>query len=359
MIPGETRNRTMTAAVLHGPEDVRLEEVPIPPIGPRELLARVEAASIDFTDRKVYLRGSHPMMRIPGLFGHEWAGVVAARGQQADDRWQPGMRVVAANSAPCTDQDPAARCRACRRARQGMCERLLYNNGAFAPYLRIPQRIVEVNLYELPAQVPFEEAALAEPLACVMHAVRRVPIADGEQIVVVGAGPIGLLFIAVLRHRYGSSIRLVSVDHHEDRLALAKSLGADAALNTAGGSEKEGVQAALGSGGADVVIEAGGSTQAHQEAFELVGRGGTLIPFGGVAKDAVLPLDLHRLHYEEIRIVPIYHHTPADFADAVQAIARREVPVGRLITARLPLRELPRALEMVQERTTLRTILLP
>ncbi|MCZ7626102.1 MAG: alcohol dehydrogenase catalytic domain-containing protein [Candidatus Methylomirabilis sp.] len=155
MIPGETRNRTMTAAVLHGPEDVRLEEVPIPPIGPRELLARVEAASIDFTDRKVYLRGSHPMMRIPGLFGHEWAGVVAARGQQADDRWQPGMRVVAANSAPCTDQDPAARCRACRRARQGMCERLLYNNGAFAPYLRIPQRIVEVNLYELPAQVPF------------------------------------------------------------------------------------------------------------------------------------------------------------------------------------------------------------
>ncbi|MCZ7626103.1 MAG: zinc-binding dehydrogenase [Candidatus Methylomirabilis sp.] len=142
--------------------------------------------------------------------------------------------------------------------------------------------------------------------------------------------------MAVLRHRYGSSIRLVSVDHHEDRLALAKSLGADAALNTAGGSEKEGVQAALGSGGADVVIEAVGSTQAHQEAFELVGRGGTLIPFGGVAKDAVLPLDLHRLHYEEIRIVPIYHHTPADFADAVQAIARREVPVGRLITARLP-----------------------
>lgn len=359
MIPAETLHRRMTAAVLHGPEDVRLEEVPIPAIGPQDLLARVEAASIDFTDRKVYLRGSHPMITIPGLFGHEWAGVVAARGAQADSRWQPGMRVVAANSAPCTDPEPSARCRACRRGRQGMCERLLYNNGAFAPYIRIPGRIVEANLYELPAQALFEEAALAEPLACVMHAVRRVPMADDDRVVIVGAGPIGLLFIAVLRRRYGQSIRLISVDHHEDRLVLAKSFGADAALNTAEGPDSTTVRAALGIEGADVVIEAVGSVQAHQEACELIGRGGTLIPFGGVAKGALLPLDLHRLHYDEIRIVPIYHHTPNDFADAVQAIVRREVPVARLITARLPLTELPKALDMVQERTTLRTILFP
>ncbi|MDE2485008.1 MAG: zinc-binding dehydrogenase [candidate division NC10 bacterium] len=359
MIPVEALSRTMMAAVLHGPEDVRLEEVPIPQVGPKDLLAKVEAASIDFTDRKVYLRGSHPMIETPGLFGHEWAGVVTARGEQADVRWQPGIRVVAANSAPCTDSDPAARCRACRRSCQGMCERLLYNNGAFAPYIRIPGRIAEVNLYELPAQVPFEEAALAEPLACVMHAVRRVPISDGDRVVIVGAGPIGLLFIAVLRNRYGQSVRLLSVDHHDDRLALARSFGADAALNTAGGLEKTRVRAALGVERADVVIEAVGSAQAHQEAFELVGRGGTLVPFGGVAKGAALSLDLHRLHYDETRIVPIYHHTPADFASAVHAIVRREIPVGRLITARLPLSELPRALEMVQERTTLRTILFP
>ncbi|MDE2060203.1 MAG: alcohol dehydrogenase catalytic domain-containing protein, partial [candidate division NC10 bacterium] len=261
MSPVEILNRTMVAAVLHGPQDVRLEEVPIPPIGPKELLARVEAASIDFTDRKVYLRGSHPMIKIPGLFGHEWAGVVVARGEQADVRWQPGMRVVAANSAPCTDSEPSARCRACRCARQGMCERLLYNNGAFAPYIRIPGRITEVNLYELPAQVPFEEAALAEPLACVMHAVRRVQISDGDRVAIVGAGPIGLMFIAVLRNRYGRSIRLVSVDHHEDRLTLAKSFGADAALNTAGGSENASLLAALGVDKADVVIEAVGSAQ--------------------------------------------------------------------------------------------------
>jgi len=360
MMSVETVNRTMMAAILYGPEDVRLEEVPIPEVGPKDLLARVEAASIDFTDRKVYLHGSHPMITTPGLFGHEWAGVVVARGEQADVRWQPGIRVVAANSAPCTDPDPTAWCRACRHARQGMCERLLYNNGAFAPYIRIPERIVGTNLYELPDQVPFEEAALAEPLACVMHAVRRVPISDGDRVVIVGAGPIGLMFIAVLRHRYGSSICLLSVDHHEDRLALAKSFGADAVLNSAGGRlEQASLRAILGIEGADVVVEAVGSVQAHREAFELVGRGGMLVPFGGVAKGTILSLDLHRLHYQEIRIVPIYHHTPADFAAAVDAIIHREVPVGRLITARLPLMELPRALTMVQERTTLRTILFP
>lgn len=359
MIPVNALSRTMVAAVLHGAKDVRLEEVPIPELGPADLLARVEAASIDFTDRKVYLRGSHPMIKLPGLFGHEWAGVVVARGERVDGRWQPGMRVVAANSAPCTDPESEARCRACRRSRQSMCERLLYNNGAFAPYIRIPGRLVEVNLYELPPQIPFEEAALAEPLACVMHAIRRVQVSDGDRIVIIGAGPIGLMFTAVLRNRYGKSIRLLSLDHHDDRLELARHFGADAALNTARGPLKAAVRESLGAERADIVVEAVGSAQAYQEAFELVERGGALIPFGGVAAGTTLSLDLHRLHYEEIQIVPIYHHTPGDFACAVHTIVNREVPVASLITARLSLRELPRALEMVQERTTLRTILFP
>lgn len=353
------RNEAMLAAVLHGARDVRFEKVPIPHLGPEDLLARVEAASIDFTDRKVYLRGSHPMIEIPGLFGHEWSGIVVARGARADTRWRPGMRVVAANSAPCTEPDPAARCRPCQRHRQGMCERLLYNNGAFAPYIRIPGRIASVNLHELPPEVPFEEAALAEPLACVMHAIRRVQLCEGDVVAIVGAGPIGLMFVSALRGRFGRTIRIFCLDHHDDRLAMAERFGADAVLNTSRGQAGAGLKEAFGVERADVVIEAVGSKQAHQEAFELLGRGGTLVAFGGVAQGTVLPLDLHRLHYEEAQIVPVYHHTPTDFARAVEAIIRREVPVKRLITARLPLKELPRALEMVRKRTTLRTILLP
>ena len=130
-------------------------------------------------------------------------------------------------------------------------------------------------------------------------------------------------------------------------------------LNTARGPVRAGLKGVLGVERADVVVEAVGSQQAHQEAFELLGRGGTLVSFGGVARGTVLPLYLYRLHYEEIQIVPIYHHTPTDFARAVQAIVRREVPIRCLITARLSLRDLRNALEMVHEWTTLRTILLP
>ncbi|MGH7428781.1 MAG: alcohol dehydrogenase catalytic domain-containing protein, partial [Candidatus Methylomirabilaceae bacterium] len=116
----------MRAAVLHGPMDVRMEEVPIPQPGPEDLVARVEAASIDSTDRKVYVRGRHPMIEIPGLFGHEWAGIVAAAGERVGPRWRPGMRVVGANSAPCIEPDAATRCRPCQKGQQSMCERLLY-----------------------------------------------------------------------------------------------------------------------------------------------------------------------------------------------------------------------------------------
>jgi L-iditol 2-dehydrogenase len=352
-------NGTMLAAVLHGARDVRLEEVPIPVPGPGDLLARVEVASVDSTDRKVYLRGGHPMIHVPGLFGHEWAGVVVARGEGASPRWEVGMRVVAANSAPCIEPDHAARCRPCQRDRQSMCERLLYNNGAFAPYIRIPARIAAVNLYELPPTTLFEEAVFAEPLACVMHAIRRVHLREGDLVVILGAGPIGLMFVSALRSRYGRSIGILSVDHHEDRAHMAKVFGADDALNAEGVQVRACMKRVLGIDRADVVVEAVGSEQAHVEAFDVLGRGGTLIAFGGVARGTVFPLDLHRLHYEEIQIVPIYHHTPEDFAQAVRAIVRREVPVASLVTARLPLHELPRALEMVQQRTTIRTVVFP
>jgi L-iditol 2-dehydrogenase len=353
------RKDMMLAAVLYGPTDVRMEEVPIPQPGPEDLVARVEAASIDSTDRKVYLRGRHPMIEIPGLFGHEWAGIVTAVGERADPRWRPGMRVVAANSAPCIEPDPSARCRPCQRERQSMCERLLYNNGAFARYILVPGRIAAINLHELAPGIPFEEAALAEPLACVMHAVRRIRICDGDLVAIVGAGPIGLMFVTVLRARYGRAIRLLSLDRHDDRLAVARAFGADASINTRSGGVRARAKRAVGVDQADVVIEAVGNDQAYVDAFELLGRGGTLVAFGGVAAGTLVPLDLHRLHYDEIRIVSIYHHTPMDFARAVHAISRRELPIGRLITARLALTDLPRALEMVRERSTLRTILLP
>ncbi len=351
-------HRLMRAAVLHGAEDVRMEDVPIPVPGPGEVLARVDVASIDFTDRKVYLRGQHPMIKIPGLFGHEWAGTIVEVGPGAEARWRAGQRVVAANSAPCLpDENPV--CRQCRRGRPSMCETIQYNNGAFAPYILVPSRLVRINMHEVPADVPAERVVLTEPLACVIHAVRRVPLQPLDTVVILGAGPMGLFWVNTLRRRYGPELVIVSLDYQDDRLAVAKVMGASHGLNSKGGDARELLRAAIGRPDADVVIESVGSLPAHREALGLTGRGGTLVSFGGVAAGQTLPVDIGRVHYEEISILPIYHHTPPDVAEAVQQLVAGEVPVERLITARLPLSELRRALQMVGERTTLRSVLIP
>lgn len=351
--------RQMHAAVLYGPEDARWEQVPVPRPGPGEVVARVEVASADFTDRKVYRRGRHPMIQVPGLFGHEWAGAIAAVGAGADPRWRPGRRVVAANSVPCLPDDPGGPCRFCARGRQNLCQRLEYTNGAFAAFIRLPARLVRGNLHAVPDGVPIEHAALAEPLACVLHGARRLPLGAGDRVAVLGAGPIGLLFVAALRDAHGARIRLAALDHHEDRLALAGTLGADVAVNGAAEDAAARLAAAWGGEGVDVAVEAVGTVGAHREALGLLRRGGTLVSFGGVAPGEELALDIGRAHYDELAILPVYHHTPRDFAAAVAAIAEGRIPVGRLLTHRLPMKELPRALSLIADRRCLRPILVP
>ncbi len=347
--------RRMRAAVLYGAEDVRMEEVPMPTPGPGEVLARVDVASIDATDHKVYLRGQHPMIQVPGLFGHEWAGTIVEVGEGVT-RWHAGQRVVAANSAPCSPGEPP--CRQCRRGRVSMCETIEYTNGAFAPYMVLPPRLVRVNLYAVPESVPPERVVFTEPYACVVQAARRIPVHPEDVVVVFGAGPMGLFMINALRQRHGRALSIVAIDRLENRLHVAEAMGATA-LNTTGRSSADALQSISGRRDADVVIEVIGGLETHREALGLVGRGGTLVSFGGVARGQQLPVDLGRLHYEEIVILPIYHHTPPDVAEAVRQLVAGEVPVERLITARLPLAEIPQALKMVGERSTLRTVLFP
>jgi L-iditol 2-dehydrogenase len=355
LVPGERR---MRAALLYGPEDVRFESVPIPLPGPGEVLARVEVASVDFTDRKVYLRGHHPMIRIPGLFGHEWAGTIVEVGPGAESRWQPGQRVAAANSVPCRPADGPV-CRQCARGRQSMCEEIRYLNGAFAPYILVPARLAAVNMHRVPDAAPLDQLVFTEPYACVLQAVRRIPIQAGDVVVVLGAGPMGLFMVNALRRRYGPGCTLVSLDRLDHRLGVAKALGATHGLNTTDRSSRDVLAGAVGRPDADVVIEVIGAVETHREALSLVGRGGTLVSFGGVAPGQAMPVDLGHLHYNEIAIQPIYHHTPVDVAEAVRQLVAGEVPVQHLVTGRLPMSDLATALQMVADRSTLRTLLFP
>ncbi|MBV9305729.1 MAG: alcohol dehydrogenase catalytic domain-containing protein, partial [Acidobacteriaceae bacterium] len=153
----------MQAAVLYGKEDVRLESVPVPEVGRGELLVRVKAALTCGTDVKVFLRGYHAkMIQPPALFGHEMAGDIVACGEGVT-QFQIGQRVVAANSAPCDH------CFYCRRKQPNLCEDLLFNNGAYAEFMRIPERIVQKNTYLIPDDLDYRDAALAEPLACALR----------------------------------------------------------------------------------------------------------------------------------------------------------------------------------------------
>src|SRR5271168_1130001 len=180
---------TMKAAVLHGREDIRIEHVPVPRAAAGELVVRVGAALTCGTDLKVFRRGYHARMIVPpALFGHEMAGTVVEAGENVTE-FAPGDHVVALNSAPC------GACYFCLRDQENLCDDLLFNNGAYAEYIRIPARIVAKNTLCIPAGVPLEHAALTEPLACVVRGLEESGARPGDTIAVIGAGPIGLMFI--------------------------------------------------------------------------------------------------------------------------------------------------------------------
>jgi len=287
------------ALILHGPGDLRLENVPDPVPGDGEVLLQVEVALTDGTDLKAYRRG-HPVLlgELPSPFGHEVCGIDVATGR----------RVVAANSAPC------GRCAACRRGQETLCEHLLpLLNGAYAELLLVPARIASKNLLPVPPGLPPEVAALAEPLACCLHGIDVADVEHGQTVAVVGLGPIGLMLCACVAD---AGARPVAVGSREERRALAPSFGAVLA----------------DADGADVVIEAAGTVEAWERALSLVRPGGTVLAFGGLPRDARVAVDPYRIHYEEVRLVGAFHHTPRQFRAALAFLASGAHPFERLVT---------------------------
>src|SRR5579863_9869653 len=213
----QLRKGTMQAAVLHGREDIRIESVPVPKAAPGELIVRVGAALTCGTDLKVFRRGYHARMIVPpALFGHELAGTVVQAGAGVTD-FAPGDRVVALNSAPC------GQCYFCQRNQENLCDDLLFNNGAYAEFIRIPARIVAKNTLRVPDHVPLEHAALTEPLACAVHGFEDSHPHPGDIVAIIGGGPLGLMILHVAALAGYEVIALVK---HDGQVEAAKQLGA-------------------------------------------------------------------------------------------------------------------------------------
>ena len=334
----------MTAAVLYGREDLKVERIGIPQVGPDEVLLRVKVALTCGTDLKVWKQGYHArMITPPAVFGHELAGDVAALGTSVNGGLRRGMRVVPANSAPCN------KCLFCRKGRTNLCEDLLFNNGAYAEYIRIPGRIVQQNLLEIPDHVSYVDAAMVEPLACVLRGIEETGINPGDTTVIIGCGPIGLKFIRLLSHR---GVRVIALGKRGSQIKAAERLGAYAAYDVSKVEDPIPLvrQLTEGTRGADSVIEAVGSPRTWEWAIQMVRRGGTVNLFGGCPRGSKVEFDPTALHYSEITIKSTFHHTPRFIREALDAVARGEVRAVDFITGEIPLQELPGLFEHMKHR---------
>jgi len=345
----------MKAIRFYAPQDIRLEEVETPKIGPDEILVKVEIALTCGTDVKMYKRG-HPLVKPPLIFGHEFAGVVAEVGRNVT-RFKKGQRVVAANSAPCNA------CYFCKIGKPNLCEHLLETligfsvSGAYAEYVRIPAPIVKQNTYELPDNVSFEEAALLEPLACVVNGNREANIKIGDTVVVIGAGPIGLMHVQLAK--ISGAKNVICTDLKEERLKIAAEVGADTLINASKEDQLKSIKELTNGLGADVVIEAVGLPQTWELAVAMTRKAGTTILFGGCPSGTKITLDTQRIHYEDLTIKGIFHHTPLSVKRAYELITSKLFNGKPLITDKMPLSELEQALKKMIEGKCIKIALQP
>jgi L-iditol 2-dehydrogenase len=343
----------MKAAVLYGREDVRVERVDIPKLEAGDLLLRTQVALTCGTDAKVFRRGYHAKMIVPpAVFGHEVAGIVEEVGPGVEG-FEPGMPVVAANSAPCGD------CYYCRHDMPNLCDDLLFWNGAYAEFARIPARVVKKNLLTLEPGVTFRDAAMVEPLACVVRGVEESWIGRGQSVIVIGTGPIGLMFVALARMR---GAHVVAAGRRRDRLEKAMEMGAESVVAVETGKDlaEQLRQRSPDRRGADVVIEAVGLPETSEVAVRAVRKGGVVQLFGGCPADTRIGIDSQRLHYQELTIKSTFHHTPESIRKAFRLIADGHIDPNAFITAEAPLERLPQVLGgMARGEAGLKTAILP
>jgi len=244
-------------------------------------------------------------------------------------KFQKGMRVVAANSAPCGS------CFYCKKNRPNLCENLEFLNGAFAEYIKVPASIVRSNTYVIPDDVSFRHAAITEPFSCAVHAYHRLNIQPEDTVVILGCGVMGLLFSAVAVHE---GAKIVAIGRNDDKLEIAKKMGVHQVINVKHVPDPVHAVHQITSGrGADFVVEAVGQTQAWDQAFKMTRKGGTVCFFGGCKKGSTFSLDTHRIHYEEVNIQGVFHHTPAYFQKALQYIRDGVLNPDLLITNQVSL----------------------
>jgi L-iditol 2-dehydrogenase len=322
----------MKAAVLYGKESVQIEEVPERALEAGELRLQIEAALTCGTDLKVFKRGYHAKMIVPpAVFGHELAGTITEVHPETQG-WRAGERVVAANSAPCGD------CFFCQQGQENLCEDLLFLNGAYAESIVIPGRLVRKNLLRLQPNTDFRSAALVEPLACVVQGIEDLNLRAGQHVLVIGAGPIGLMFARLANHL---ECTVTVAGRGAARLEAARRLGATRVVDLSDQSDiSESIKAEVPQR-IDVVIEAVGKPETWEAAVQLVRKGGLINFFGGCPSGASVVLDTSRVHYSSLKLLASFHHTPRSIGRSLELIESGVIRAEDFVDGECPLSRLP------------------
>jgi len=332
----------MKAAVLHRPGEIRVEQRQVPEPGPGEVLVRVRAVGVCGSDVHYYKEGriGRRVVEKPLILGHECAGEVVALGSGVS-HLRIGSRVALEPGVPCR------RCRYCKSGRYNLCPDVTFMatppvDGAFVEYIAWPADFT----YPLPENLGYAEGALMEPLAVGMHAVQRARLVPGCTVLVLGGGPIGQL--ALLAAKAAGAGRVILTELEEGRLAMARSLGADVALDLRTTPMPEALAEITDGEGPDLVIEAAGSMETVRQSIELVRRGGTVVWIGLPGTDPC-PVSVLQAINKEMDILGIYRYANV-YPDAIRLAASGKIDLSRLVTHRFPLEEARRALDTAADQ---------
>lgn len=346
----------MKVVRFHAPGDVRIEEAPEPAAGPGDVVIRVRNCSTCGTDVKISRFGHHHIVP-PRVMGHEIAGEISELGEGVGG-WAVGDRVQVIAAIPC------GRCGECRRGRMSVCpnqESMGYHyDGGFAEYMVVPAKVLAVDgLHRIPEGLGFAEASVAEPLACVINGQNLARVGEGDDVVVMGSGPIGCLHVRLARAR--GAARVFLVDINAERLEMAAALvRPDATVHAGDTDPVEAILKLTEERGADVVITAAASGAAQEQAISMAARQGRISFFGGLPKDKpVIACDSNLVHYRELTIVGANGSSPANNAEALALIADGSVPVSDLITHRLPLSDAIEAFALVARGEAIKVTIEP
>ncbi len=342
-------NGKMRGVFYTAPNRLAIQEVPIPVPGPGELLVKVMAATTCGTDLKTYRRG-HPKFPPPFLFGHEFAGDIVAVGEDVDG-FSPGMRVTA-------NVLPLRRMFYCQHGQDNLCESVHYNFGAFAEYIVIPPSIVKSNTFQIPDDMPYEHAAVLEPLVSVVHSQRRLDIQPGETVAVIGAGGAISLFHLQLALLAGAS-EVWGIGHSDSRLAVFSKSGACKVINSKNEAAVERVKEWTDGRGADVVIECAGTKSAWEDAVKMVRKGGRVLWFGGLPSGTSVELDAAWIHYGEITLLGVHGGTVADAEEAYRLLATGEVDPRPMLSGEFSLERIEEAFQQMIDGTAIKLVIRP